>query len=243
MTDYDLVALFEPVVRTLKVYHRYSVAGLEHIPRRQRGIIVVNHSLATYDIGMLIHSIYRSTGRFPRPLVDRLIEKIPPLKALCFRMGCAPGRPSVARNLLEDEQLVLVAPGGMGEAIRPHTEKYQIKWDSKRGFIRLAIDTNTPIILAFCPQSDDLYKVYDAEITRFFYRHFRLPMMVMRGVGPTLLPRPVKLRHYISSPIIPPKKPASRAEYESAVDHFHTEVTRRAIEMMSVTRDRWQQSS
>ena len=57
MTDHDLVRFFEPMVRVLKAYHRYSVSGIEQIPRRERGIIVVNHSFATYDICMLMHSI------------------------------------------------------------------------------------------------------------------------------------------------------------------------------------------
>ena len=238
MTDHDLVALLEPMIRGLKVYHRYSVAGLENIPRRSRGIIVVNHSFATYDIGMLIHSIQRYTGRYPRPLVDRLFDKIPPLRILSQRLGCIPGDPLRAQALLDENQLIMVAPGGMGEAIRPYTEKYQLKWSERRGFVRLAIDTNTPILLAFCPQSDDLYKVYDAKVTRFFYRNFRLPMLIMRGLGPTLLPRPVKLKHFISSPIYPPAKPTQAAAYEQLVAEFHQQIIQRAHDMIEQSRHR-----
>lgn len=238
MTDHDLIALFEPLIRGLKVYHRYSVAGLENIPLRSRGIIVVNHSFATYDICMLIHSIQRYTGRFPRPLVDRLFAKIPPLRILSQRLGCVPGDPERAQELLAENQLIMVAPGGMGEAIRPYTEKYQLKWSDKRGFVRLAIDSNTPILLAFCPQSDDLYKVYDTKVTQFFYRNFRFPMMVMRGLGPTLLPRPVKLKHFISAPIYPPAKPQHPDEYEAVVDEFHQQMIEQAQAMISQSRQR-----
>lgn len=232
MIDHDLVALFEPVIRGLKVYHRYSVSGLEHVPARSAGIIVVNHSFATYDICMLIHSIHRYTGRFPRPLVDRLFHKIAPLRSFTSRLGCVPGEPQAARTLLEENHLIVVAPGGMGEAIRPYTQKYQIQWSGKQGFVRLAIDCQTPLVLAFCPESDDLYKVYDAKLTQFFYRHFRLPMMFTRGLGPTLLPRPVKLKHYISPPIIPPPRPSDPQEYQKVVDEFHRHVMSCAQSML-----------
>ena len=147
------------------------------------------------------------TGRFPRPLIDRLFEKIPLLYSFSYKLGCVSGRQHHAQNLLLEDQLIVVAPGGMEEAIRPHTEKYQIKWQKKRGFVRLAIDTQTPIFLAFCPHSDDLYKVYDTQVTRWCYRHLRIPMLFMRGLGPTLMPRPVKLKHFISEAIVPPEKP------------------------------------
>ncbi|MCY4381250.1 MAG: lysophospholipid acyltransferase family protein [Proteobacteria bacterium] len=230
MTDHDIIELIEPVIRTLKIYHRYSVSGLEHIPKKGRGIIVVNHSLATYDICMLIHSIYIRTGRMPRPLVDRLFEKLPLINTLFTRLGCVPGRQCHAQNLLLEDQLILVAPGGMAEAIRPYTERYQIKWQDKRGFIRLAITSQTPIILAFCPSSDDLYKVYDTQITRWCYRNLRLPMMFVRGLGPTLFPRPVKLKHYISPPIMPPQ--VTHNDPEQVIDLFHEKVMEQAKSMM-----------
>ena len=208
MANPDFIALLEPVIKGLKIYHRYAVSGLDYIPRKGRAIIVVNHSLATYDILMLIHSIYDQTGRLPRPLVDRLIGHIPMLSTITHELGCITGSPENAQQLLAEEQLIVVAPGGMAEAIRPHTQRYQTKWQDRKGFVRLAVNTNSPIILAFCPDSDNLYKVYDTKITRFMYRYLRLPMIIARGLGPTILPRPVKLKHFISEPIIPkqPKK-------------------------------------
>lgn len=236
MIDPDWIALGEPIIKGLKVYHRYAAIGLEHIPRSQGAIIVVNHSLATYDILMLMHSIFEQTGRLPRPLVDRLLMRSPVLGKLSQRVGCLSASPLHAHHLLEQNQLVVVAPGGMAEAMRPYTKRYQTLWKERKGFIRLALNTQMPVILAFCPDSDDLYKVYDTPLTRWMYQHLRLPMMLARGLGPTLLPRPVKLRHYISAPLLPPPAAQGHEEEEQLIEEFHKVVTTKAEELMSRSR-------
>ena len=231
--DPDWIALGEPIIKGLKVYHRYAAMGLEHIPRKHGAIIVVNHSMATYDILMLMHSIFEQTGRLPRPLVDRLVMRTPLIGPLSRRVGCLSASPLNAHHLLEQNQLVVVAPGGMAEAIRPYTERYRTLWKDRKGFIRLALNTQVPVILAFCPDSDDLYKVYDAPITRWMYRYLRLPMMLARGLGPTPLPRPVKLRHYISAPLLPPPAAKNEGAEEELIEQFHGEVTAKAEELMN----------
>lgn len=233
MTDPDWIAFGEPLIKGLKIYHRYAALGLENIPRKQGAIIVVNHSLATYDILMLMHSIFEQTGRLPRPLVDRLVTKAPILGAITSRVGCLSASPLHAHHLLEQNQLVVVAPGGMAEAIRPHTERYRTLWKERKGFIRLSINTGAPVILAFCPDSDDLFKVYDAHLTQWMYRSLRLPFMLARGLGPTPLPRPIKLKHYISAPLIPPPPPHTPTQEQSAVEDFHSEVSHQANELMN----------
>ena len=50
--------------------------------------------------------------------------------------------------------------------------------------------------------------------------------MAFRGLGPTLLPRPVELTHYLSEPLYPPKVDTSdKAALDAAVDKWHAELT------------------
>ena len=51
----------EPVLR----YHDYRVEGIEHIPVVGRAMIVLHHSLATYDCLLLAACIWHKTGRAP----------------------------------------------------------------------------------------------------------------------------------------------------------------------------------
>jgi hypothetical protein len=49
-----------------------------------------------------------------------------------------------------------------------------------------------------------VYTLYENPLTTFAYRQWKLPFPIMRGVGPTLIPRPVKLTTYISPSFMPP---------------------------------------
>lgn len=224
MFNHDYIEMLEPVARSLRLYHRHDVNGLDHVPRRGKAIIVVNHSLATYDIALLIHAIYMRTGRIVRPLVDRLFYKIPFVGELMNALGCSSGNKQNASALLKDRQLVLVAPGGMREALRPSSEKYQTKWDSRKGFARMSLETQTPIILAVCPKADDLYKVYPSSITKWMYKNLKIPIFFARGLGPTPIPRPVKLTHFLSTPIRPPRKTKDPEKLEAQLDRYHKRI-------------------
>lgn len=216
----------------LAKYHRHEVVGIDNVPQHGRCLLVVNHSFATYDNGVLIKKILRETGRLVRPLGDRSLFYVPAFGKLLGKTGTVPARPHVAEHLLvEEDALALVAPGGMREALRPSSEKYKVRWESRKGFVRLAVKTQTPIILSACPEADDLYTVYENSLTKWVYQKVRLPVPAIRGLGLSLLPRPVKLTHYLSEPLNPPKVDVNDEEaFEAAVDQWHAELS----ELMNV---------
>ena len=207
-------------------YHRHEVIGLDNVPVFGRCLLVVNHSLATYDIGMLINRILKDRGRLVRPLGDRALFYWPAIGRILGKTGAVPAQPNVGEYLLERDEIALVAPGGMREALRPSREKYQIRWQNRKGFVRLAVKTQTPIILAACPEADDLYTVYENRLTKMVYRSARLPVAAIRGLGPTLIPRPVKLRHHLSELLLPPIIDVNDdAATERAVEEWHQELS------------------
>lgn len=212
----------------LRWYHGYEVRGLDRIPKKGRAIVVVNHSFATYDIALLFDAIQAGIQRTPRPLADRRFFELPFFDRIPAAFSAVEGKPENASQLLRDEQLVLVAPGGMKEMVRPSDEKYHLLWQKRLGFIRLAISTGSPIILAMCPRADDLYQVYRTPLTSLAYKHIRFPVVLARGVGPTVLPRPVKLVHHIGIPIQPPKPGKTRFAQEEQIVTFHEEVCEEA---------------
>ena len=222
----------EPVAKALRLYHRHQVIGIDNLPKRGKSLLVANHSLATYDMALLIHAIYYETGRFVRPLVDNLFYKIPFLGKLMDSVGCQEGTKENARQLLEERNLVLVAPGGMREALRPSSEKYTTLWDKRKGFAKLSIETNTPVILAICPRADDLYKVYPNTLTKWMYKHLKVPFFLATGVGGTPLPKPVRLVHFLSAPIRPPKMSEDPAIFEKQVAEFHAKVIKISHDML-----------
>ena len=230
--NHDVIDLVEPAVSSLRLYHRHEVIGLENIPKRGKAIIAVNHSLATYDMALLIHAIFLNSGRIVRPLIDRLFFKFPYLGEFMNAVGCSAGNKQNAATLLKDRQMILVAPGGMRESLRPHYEKYQFKWDKRKGFIQTAIENQAPIILGVCPAADDLYKVYPSKITKWMYQRLKLPVFFARGVGPTPIPRPIKLVHYLSEPIKPPRMSKDPEKRQAQIDRFHKKVMKASEDLM-----------
>lgn len=217
--DTQLERWAEIFVKPIVKYHRYKALGLENIPTEGPCLVVLNHSLATYDGLLLGYKVYHDTGRLPFALGDDLIFKIPKLKALAEQIGIQPATPQNAAQLLKEGRVVFVAPGGMREALRATKDRYRVLWQKRKGFARLAIEQQIPVILAACPRADDLYRVYETPLTKLSYKYLKVPIPLIRGFGLSFIPRPVQLTHYLSEPIIPPKK--DPVQVESQVNFFH----------------------
>lgn len=226
------IKILLPLLRAIRRYHQHEIVGLEHIPTAGPALLAVNHSLATYDIFILLHAIYENVGRLPRPLADRLFFKIPMLGDLIRYYGAVQGSPDAARRLLSQGELVTVAPGGMREALRPSNQKYQVMWERRRGFVRLAVETQTPVILAACPRADDLYDIYPSHVSAWFYHTYKIPIFFASGWKKTVIPHPVKLVHYVSEPVKPPRLPKSPRALDRALDQFHAELQARMDVLM-----------
>ncbi|MDD9952622.1 MAG: lysophospholipid acyltransferase family protein [Zetaproteobacteria bacterium] len=221
-----------PILRGMQNYHRYKVFGLENFPKRSRVVLATNHSLVTYDMVLLYFELWRQRGRIPRSLTDHLFFKIPYLGELIEELGSIEGTATNAKELLQRNEIVAVAPGGMKEALRPSSERYQIIWQRRRGFVRLAVETQSPIVLACCPKADDVYDVYSSPFTRWAYKSFRVPIFFARGLGLSFFPRPVELIHYVAKPLYPPRIAPGHPDFEQAVERFHERVVKRMEKLM-----------
>lgn len=230
MKDFQLKVL--PLIMLIRRYHQHEVFGLENVPSRGPVIFACNHSLATYDMMLLMAAVYLKCHRIPRALIDRAFYKVPGLGELMELMGCIIGSHKNAHDLLNQGNTLYIAPGGMRESLRPSSERYQIKWNQRKGFARLAIETGSPVILSACPRADDIFTVYDNVLTKWVYKNFKLPVFLARGVGPTVLPKPVKLVHYLSKPIYPPKKASDPAAFKRQVYNFHRRLLRQMSKIM-----------
>lgn len=224
----EYLEAIHPLLKSLRQYHQHTVVGMQHIPDSGRVLVAVNHSLATYDIALLNTAIYEEKGRIARSLADRWFFKFPWLADFTQQFGAVEGNQKNAEALLAAEEMVTVAPGGMREALRSSSERYQILWEKRNGFIKLAIRTGTPIVIAACPKADDLFEVYQNPITKWAYKNFKIPLALARGLGLTPIPRPVKLTHFLSQPLYPPKLSEDPKEFALQVAQFHKKVIKHA---------------
>lgn len=230
--DPDIIQKLYPLLTAIKQYHNHEVIGLENIPQSGRVILACNHSLATYDMALLFLEVYNKLGRIPRPLADHLFFKIPFLGEFIEEIGVVDGKQENAKKLLQNGQIVGVAPGGMREALRPSTERYQILWKKRLGFVRLALETETPIVMAVCPKADDLYDVYHNPLTAWAYKKFKVPLFLASGIGFSPIPRKIKLVHFLSEALRPPKPKEDPVAFKRQLSRFHNKVVKKAQELI-----------
>lgn len=225
---------FAPIYYFLKEYHKHSLIGHEKVNQKNNYLFIANHSLATYDIILLVSSLYYEHQMVVRSVVDDLIYYSPFLHSMKFLLGMVPGNYKSLKALLERGESVLIAPGGMRESLRSSEEKRKIIWQKKRGFAALSVTTGTPVMLAACPEADDIYDVAKSPVTEFIYKKFRLPFPIAKGRSKYLpfLPKKVKLTHYLDGPFTPPKY-ENDADLQKKINEFHEFLSMKMQELLT----------
>jgi 1-acyl-sn-glycerol-3-phosphate acyltransferase len=177
--------------------------GIENVPREGPVLLVGNHTLlGVLDTPILFSELRRRRGVFPRSLGDHLHFRVPVWREILRRFGAVDGTPENARALLAAREPVLVFPGGGREVAKRHGERHRLIWQRRAGFARLAIETGVPIVSFAAIGAEDMLDVwFDADellaspfgsLLRGFHRKDALFPLV-RGIGPTPLPRPARL--------------------------------------------------
>jgi 1-acyl-sn-glycerol-3-phosphate acyltransferase len=130
-------------------YFRAEVRGLQRIPAQGPVLLVGNHSGGNMAPDTFIFTLAFSTffgveRRFYQ-LAHNLVLAYPPLARL-RKGGTIAASPANAAKALDTGAAVLVYPGGDWETHRPSWESGRITFAGRKGFIRLAIDRNVPLV-------------------------------------------------------------------------------------------------
>jgi len=130
-----------------RLYFRTTVDGLGQLPAG-RVLLVANHS-GQVPIDAVIIAAACFLDADPPRLVRALVEKwalsLPFVSTLVTRLGHVVGVPENGRRLLEMGEAVLVFPEGIRGVSKPFSRRYQLA-EFGRGFMRLAMATETPIV-------------------------------------------------------------------------------------------------
>jgi 1-acyl-sn-glycerol-3-phosphate acyltransferase len=131
------------------IYFRGEVRGLGNIPEEGGVLLVGNHSGGnlTPDTGIftLAFSSYFGVERAFYQLAHNLVLSMPGLSFL-RKYGTVAASPKNAKKALASGAAVLVYPGGDYEVHRPVWERHRVDFDGRKGFIRLALEQDVPIV-------------------------------------------------------------------------------------------------
>jgi len=128
-------------------YFRVRTTGLENVPEG-RVLLIANHGGQIPLDGMLIGMsmlLEARPARIVRGMIERWVPGLPFVSSLFSKMGQLVGDVRNCRELLEKNQAVLVFPEGVRGSGKTIFQRYQLQRFGT-GFIRLALETKTPIV-------------------------------------------------------------------------------------------------
>ena len=130
-------------------YFRADVRGLHRIPAEGPVLLVGNHSGGNLTPDTLVFTLAFSTyfgveRRFFQ-LAHNLVLAMPGLGFL-RRYGTVAASAENAHKALDSGAALLVYPGGDYEVHRPSTESSRVDFGGRKGFIRLALEKEVPLI-------------------------------------------------------------------------------------------------
>lgn len=182
-------------------YFRLTIEGEENIPREGRALICPNHSgFSGFDALMLAHQIRKGSGRVARILTHHLwfINKTTTLVA--NKLGFVEATFANGLKFLGKNQLVVLFPEGEYGNFKPTSKAYRLQ-EFKRGFVRMALQSKSPIIPTL---------VIGAEETHINLSRLRLPNQLRHLILPlplNLIPLPARWKMKFLDPIYLPFKP------------------------------------
>jgi 1-acyl-sn-glycerol-3-phosphate acyltransferase len=213
LNDTDLRVL-DTLLAPLRAWTSPKFYGLENIPADGPVLLVGNHNLmGGIDAPLLLPEVLRRRGRLIRGLAENVLISVPGVRHLLHHFGAVRGNRRNCLALLERGEAVIVFPGGGREAVRRKDEKYVLKWEGRSGFARMAIEAGAPIVPVAMIGVDDAYDIVvdgDHPVMRplrwavealGLSRDLTPPLI--RGVGPTVVPRPERFYFSAGAPIDP----------------------------------------
>ena len=156
----ELLPLWEWFYR---YYFRVQTSGWENIPGEQV-LIVGSHNggLTAPDMVMMIYDWFRHQG-LTRPvygLTHPTAWKMnAPVAKLATQVGSVQAHPRMAIAAFEAGASVLVYPGGAQDVYRPFSERHKIQFAGRKGFIKVALRQEVPIVPAIAVGAHETFFV------------------------------------------------------------------------------------
>jgi 1-acyl-sn-glycerol-3-phosphate acyltransferase len=131
------------------IWYRGEVRGLGNVPDDGPVLLVGNHSGGNMTPDTLVFTLafatYFGVERAFYQLAHNLVLSMPGLGSL-RKFGTVAASPSNAAKALDAGAALLVYPGGDYEVHRPIWERNRVDFDGRKGFIRLALERDVPIV-------------------------------------------------------------------------------------------------
>lgn len=191
--------------RPVYEYFRPEIFGIENVPAG-RVLIVPNHS-GQVPFDAIVTSVacllQAKPPRLVRAMAERWVSTLPFINEIFARAGVVLGDPINCRNLLEDDQAILVFPEGVRGSGKTFWDRYRLQAFG-RGFMRLALQTGAPIVpVAVIGAEESIISIADWKRLAKLLRAPYVPVSpFLPLLGPlAYFPLPTKFRVYFGEPM------------------------------------------
>lgn len=212
--------LLLPAALLYRYWFRVETHGIERVPSG-RVLLIGNHAGNTfaYDGAMLGMALLMEAEppRLVRGMAEYYLPQIPFFTVLMHSAGSVVGTPENCAQLLEAEEAVMVFPEGARGFVKTFDKRYQLQRFGL-GFMRLALETDTPIVPVGIVGSEEQSPAV-ADV-KWLGRLVGSPAFPITPTFPWLglggfLPLPVKFRIRFGEPL--------RFEGDASEDDAHIE--------------------
>ncbi|MDP9034632.1 MAG: acyltransferase family protein [Myxococcota bacterium] len=184
-------------------YFRSDVHGIENVPPG-RVLLIANHSgQVPLDGALLSAAMFMDAEppRILRAMVEKWAGALPFLSLVLPRVGQVVGVPENAKRLLAQGEALLVFPEGARGIAKTFDHRYKLT-EFGLGFMRLAIETDTPIIPVAVVGAEEQYvSVGNLDAVARLLRMPVFPVIPQLLLPGGQLPLPTKYRIWFGEPM------------------------------------------
>ena len=222
--------LSAPMVFLYRHYLRVEARGIERVPDGPV-LLIANHAGNTFawDGAMLATALLMEgePPRIVRGMAEYFLPTIPFFNVFMQRCGSVVGTPENCVQLLEQGEAIMAFPEGERGFVKTYDKAYQLQRFGL-GFLRLALETGTPIVPVGIVGSEE--QSPGIANLRWLGRLFGSPSFPVTATFPFLglagfLPLPVKFHLHFGEPLRFEGDPGD----EDAVIEEKVEVVKAAI--------------